>query len=330
MKNIFNHSKPTNTNQNNLTELGFGTKTNSQTSRLINTDGSFNVARKEQSRWKSFSFYHALITMSWLKFTFIVLSYFLIINVLFALCYYFIGIEGLAGVNATSEFDKFIEAFFFSTQTVSTVGFGRLSPLSHTASTIAAIESLVGLLGFAIATGLMYGRFSRPVAKILFSENAIIAPFKNARAFQFRIANKMRNSQMVDMQARVIVAKYEMENETKVRRFRELKLELNKIIFFPMTWTINHPIDEESPLWGMTEKDLHESDAEFLIMISGFDDTFSQTLNARFSYKYDEVVYGAKFISVFSTNQNGQTIQDLNKLNTFEKTELPELVLVNN
>ena len=132
---------------------------------------------------------------------------------------------------------------------------------------------------------------------------------------------------MVDMQARVIVAKYEVENGNKIRRFRDLKLELNTIIFFPMTWTINHPIDENSPLFGMSHNDFIETDAEFMIMISGFDDTFAQTLNSRFSYKYDEVIYGAKFISVFSTNENGQTSQDLKKLSDFEKVELPELIL---
>jgi len=318
-----NHKK------NNETELGFGTKTNSQTSRLINTDGSFNVARKEQSRWKSFSFYHSMISMSWLRFNIIILGYFLLINVLFATLYYITGTNGLAGVQAESEFDKFSEAFFFSTQTISTVGFGRLSPLSQTASIIAALESLVGLLGFALVTGLFYGRFSRPKAKIMYSKNAIIAPFKNGTAFQFRTANRMRNSQMVDMQARVIVAKYETENGNKIRRFRDLKLELNQIIFFPMTWTINHPIDEDSPLYGMTEKDLIDTDAEFLIMISGFDDTFSQTVNSRYSYKYDEVVYGAKFISVYSINEAGQTTQDLRKLSDFEKIKLHELVLTN-
>lgn len=318
MTNNFNNSK----SSKDEAELGFGTKTNAQKSRLINKDGSFNISRKEQSNWKSFSIYHALITMSWLKFNSIVIIYFILINLFFATLYYITGIEGLAGIQSENEFDKFLEAFFFSTQTVSTVGFGRISPLSHSASIIAAIESLVGLLGFAIVTGLLYGRFSRPKAKIMFSTNAIIAPFKDGKAFQFRIANKMRNSQIVDLNARVTVAKYENENGVKVRRFRELKLELSKIIFFPMTWTINHPIDKDSPIYGMTQKDFEDADVEFLIMLSGFDDTFSQTVNARYSYKYNEVEFDAKFISVFGLNENGQTTQDLNKLSNFEKIKI--------
>ncbi|MES2395357.1 MAG: ion channel [Bacteroidota bacterium] len=299
-------------------ELGFGTKTSAQKTRLINLDGSFNIKRIEQSRWNSTSIYHALISMPWLKFNLIIFCYFIVINLIFAATYYIAGLEGLRGMEGETEIDKFLEAFFFSTQTVSTVGFGRLSPGSHSISIIAAIESLIGLLGFAIVTGLIYGRFSRPKARIIFSKKAIIAPFKDGTAFQFRIANKMRNSQISDIEARVTVAKLELENGVLIRRFRSLELEIKKIIFFPMTWTINHPIDENSPLYGMTAKDLLESDAEFMILLSGFDDTFSQTVSSRFSYTHEEVAYGAKFISVFGQNEAGQTTQDLNRISDYE------------
>jgi len=300
-------------------ELGFGTKTSSQRSRLINKDSSFNIDRIEQSKLGSFSIYHSLVTMTWWKFTLFVVVYFIVINLLFTCLYYFTGPEGLKGIEGTTEYDKFLGAFFFSTQTFSTVGFGSISPASHTASSIAALESMIGVLGYALATGLLYGRFSRPKVRLLFSENAIIAPFKEGKAFQFRIANKMRNSQISDMECRVTLAKLENENGVMVRRFRPLELELKKIVFFPMTWTINHPIDENSPLWGMTEKDLIESDAEFMILLNGFDDTFAQTVNTRYSYTHEEVIYGAKFISVFGQNKNGQVVQDLNKISQFEK-----------
>jgi inward rectifier potassium channel len=303
-------------------ELGFGSKTSTQKSRLIKQDGSFNIHRIEQSRWNSISIYHALITMSWSRFNLIVFIYFLIINLFFATCYYFVGVDGLNGINSVSEFDKYIEAFFFSTQTFSTVGFGRISPANHLTSGIAAIESLVGLLGFALATGILYGRFSRPKARIVYSKNALIAPFKNGTAFQFRIANKMRNSQITDMEARITLAKFEDENGVKVRRFLPLELELKKIVFFPMSWTINHPIDENSPLFGMTEKDLKEANVEFLILLNGCDDGFSQTVITRHSYTFEEIVYGAKFISVFGTNANGQTAQDLTKISDYELISL--------
>jgi len=300
-------------------ELGFGSKTSGQKTRLINKNGSFNVNRIESSRWASTSIYHALITMSWRKFNLFVVCYFVAINLFFALLYYFTGVEGLKGIEAVTEFDKFMEAFFFSTQTFSTVGFGRISPSGHLTSGIAAVESLAGLLGFAIATGLLYGRFSRPKARILFSDNAIIAPFKDGKAFQFRLANKMRNSQISDIECRVTVAKLENDaNGAKIRRFRPLELEINRILFFPMTWTINHPIDENSALYGMTEKDMRDADVEFMINLTGFDDTFSQTVTSRYSFTHEELVYGAKWVSVFETTKSGETVQDLNKLSTYE------------
>lgn len=309
------------TNKTENKELGFGTKTATQKTRLIKKDGSFNIDRIEVSNWSSLSIYHALVSMSWRKFNLIVFVYFVSINLLFATCYYFTGMEGLKGVEAATEFDKFSEAFFFSTQTFTTVGFGRISPSGNLTSSIAAIESLIGLLGFALATGLLYGRFSRPVARIIFSKNAIIAPFKGAKAFQFRLANKMRNSQLTDMNCRITVALLENENGVMTRRFRPIELEVKNIIFFPMTWTINHPIDENSPLFGMSEKEMKEADLEFLISLNGFDDTFSQNVATRYSYTHEELIYGAKWISVFSTNERGQTSQDLNKLSLYEKVE---------
>lgn len=248
-------------------ELGFGTKTSSQRTRLINKDGSFNIERIEASKWQSISIYHALITMSWRKFNFFVFLYFLTINLLFAGCYLLAGIEGLEGVHGLTPMDHFLEAFFFSTQTFSTVGFGRLSPGNHIISSIAAIESLAGLLGFALATGLLYGRFSRPVVRVLFSKNALIAPFRNGKAFQFRIANKMRNSQITNIEFQVTVAKLEIENGVPIRRFRALKLELKTIIFFPLSWTINHIIDEDSPLYQMSAEDMKTLMLNFLFYL---------------------------------------------------------------
>lgn len=299
-------------------DIGFGSKTSSQKSRLINHDGSFNVYRIGQSYVSSTSIYHALITMRWYKFYAFIISYFILVNLLFATLYYFTGIDGLRGIEGVTSFDKFWEAFFFSTQTISTVGFGRLSPGSHVASTIAAFESLLGLLGFAVVTGLIYGRFARPKARIMFSDKAIIAPFKDKTAFQFRIANRMRNSQITDIEARITVAKFELENGVLIRRFRPMDLEIKRIMFFPMTWTINHPIDENSPIYGMTLSDLKKAEAEFMILLNGFDDTFSQNVSTRYSYVSDELLEGVKFISVFGENDNGEITQDLSKLSTVE------------
>jgi len=249
-------------------------------------------------------------------------SLFFAINLFFAMCYYVAGVEGLRGVEATTEADKFLNAFFLSTQTLTTVGYGRINPGSHLASTIAAIESLIGLLGFALATGLLYGKFSRPQARVDFSKNAVISPFKEGTAFQFRIVNRIRNSQITDIEARITVAKFEMENGVRVRRFRPMELELSSINFFPLTWTINHPINENSPIYGMNYNDLKDVQAEFLVILNGFDDTFSQTVHKHFSYTVDELVYGAKFVSVFVENRSGVVVQDINKLNDYELVDI--------
>ncbi|MCB9447282.1 MAG: potassium transporter [Flavobacteriales bacterium] len=304
-------------------ELGFGTKTSGQRSRLINRNGSFNIRRVEQSRWKSSSLYHTLITLHWWKFNLIVFAYFVLVNVVFASLYYYLSPNGIVGAEASDAADRFLNAFFFSTQTISTVGFGRLSPGDHMTNAIAAVESLMGLLGFALVTGLLYGRFSRPKARLLQSDHAIIAPFKGARAWQCRIANKMRNSQLTHMEAKVTVAKVVEEDGVPVRRFFSLELELKSIVFFPMTWTLNHPINADSPLFGMEAKDYEKADVEFLISITGFDDTFSQTVHTRLSYTWQEMLHGARFVSVFGKDADGGTSQDLRKLSATETAALP-------
>ncbi|HEV7230377.1 MAG TPA: ion channel [Bacteroidia bacterium] len=306
-------------------ELGFGSKVTDRNTRFIHPDGSFNIQRKEVSRWESRSVYHDLITMSWAKFNTIVLLYFLVMNAMFALLYFTVGMEHMHGSYAITGFGKYLDAFFFSAQTLTTVGYGGLSPGNHWMNAIASVEALFGVLGFALITGILYGRFSRPNAKILFSKNAIIAPFREGRAFQFRLANKIRNSQIIDVECRVSVSLLEDENGTKVRRFRALDLEVKKINFFPMSWTINHIINENSPLYGFSAKDLEESDAEFMVLLTGFDDTFAQTVNSRYSYKYFETVYGAKFRSVFSQDASGRTVQDLSLLSVYEPANLPVL-----
>jgi inward rectifier potassium channel len=304
-------------------ELGFGSKVTDRNTRFIRQDGTFNIERKEISLWESHSIYHYLITMSWLKFNTIVLLYFLVMNALFASCYYLTGMEHMLGSHSVTAFGKYLDAFFFSAQTLTTVGYGGLSPGSHLMNAIASVEGLFGVLGFALITGILYGRFSRPNAKILYSKEAIIAPFREGSAFQFRLANQIKNSQIVDVECRLSFSYLEESDGKKVRKFAPLELEVKKINFFPMTWTINHIITDKSPMFGLTDKDLEEIDAEFMILLTGFDDTFAQTVNSRYSYKYFETVYGAKFKSVFSFDESGRTVQDLSLLSTYDKAEIP-------
>lgn len=275
-------------------ELGFGTKNRSRV-RYINPDGTFNVRRKGLSRFRTYDLYHKLITMSWGRFGLYVLLFYFSLNVVFSMLYLAVGLEHLEGTVGETPLGMFLDAFFFSAQTVTTLGYGRISPVGAPASTIAAIESLVGLMGFALATGLLWGRFSRATAKIRYSKNAIIAPYRGITGFEFRIANE-RSSQLLEVEAQVILS-YLLPNEDR-RRFDQLPLEREKLNFLPLSWTVVHPIDEDSPLYGKNEQDLKTYDAEFIILVKAFDETFSQTIYSRCSYRFHELIWGVNFESV--------------------------------
>jgi len=200
----------------------------------------------------------------------------------------------------------------------------RNPPVGLAANTIVTIESLVGLLSVAFATGLFFARFSRPTAKIIFSNSAIVAPYRGITAFEFRITNA-RNNQIIELHADVAFSRFVVENGRRIRRFRPLTLERDKVSFFSLSWTIVHPIDESSPMHGLTEHDLLESDAEFLILLTGIDETFSQTVHARSSYKADEVVWNVKFGDIYNPpTPTGRLTIDVRKLHSIEqvKTDL--------
>jgi inward rectifier potassium channel len=301
--------------------LGLGSKENPTGKRIINHDGSFNIIKKGIPFLESFNFYHYLVTISWPKFILIVFSGYLVLNAVFGMIFYLIGVDHLMGVIATSETDKYLEAFFFSAQSFTTVGYGRISPVGFWTSTIAALESLTGLLGLALATGLLYGRFSRPIARILHSKNAIIAPFKDVNALQFRAANKQK-SQMIDVEVTVMLSIIQNQNGTNIRKFYNLSLEYKKINFFPTIWTVNHIIDENSPFYGLGDQDLLNGEAEIMILLKGFDDTFSQNVHTRFSYKADEIIWGARFVNVFGIEEDGTGTVELDKIGEYEKSSL--------
>jgi inward rectifier potassium channel len=302
-------------------ETGFGNRVTEPNQRLMNKDGSSNVRRKGIPLFESMSFYHSLITMPWWKFNVIVLLAYLILNIVFASLYFFLDIKDLNGMIASTSFQKFSEAFFFSTQTISTVGFGRLNPSGYIMSSIAAIESMVGLLGFALATGLLYGRFSRPIIKLLYSDNIIVAPYQNKSALMFRVANKRKN-QLVEVEAVVIMSHVVKENGKDVRKFITLPLELERISILATTWTIVHPIDEQSPMYLMTPDDFTKQNVEWLVMMKAFEETFSQTVHSRTSYKHSELIHGAKFNPVVQAGTGGSVVVELDRINEFEKVNL--------
>lgn len=312
-------------------DLGLGSRVvQGATQRFLNRDGTFNVSRHGLPLYRTLNPYHALVTISWPRFYGILLTAYIIVNLLFALGYLACGPAALQGVAAKSGIDRFWTAFFFSVQTVATIGYGKITPEGLAANTLVALEALVGLLGFTLAAGLAFARFSQPQAKILFSQNAVIAPYRGITGFMFRIANE-RDKQLIQVRAQIVLSRWEYENGARARKFHFLALERESVMFFPLHWVIVHPIDDKSPLAGLSAKALIESDAEFLILLTGYDETSFQTVHARSSYKAEEVVVGARFTDIFVRGErigvDLRRISDIERVPAFEekRSVLPPL-----
>jgi len=310
-------SKKTNNLTEKFRELGLGTKRLSS-DRFITKNGQFNVVKKGIGL-KGFSFYNWMINMSWTRFfAFVTLSY-VLVNLFFGFIYYLIGVEYLTEYN-DSSYNEFTHCFFFSTQTLTTVGFGRISPVGPASSFVAAFESMIGVLGFAFATGIMYGRFSKARSKIMFSNKILVSPYRGIKGLKFRIAN-MVDSQLIDMEARVMYSFLQQDGKDIKRRYLSLDLEINFINLFPLPWTIVHPIDEKSPLNGKGVLEMSKEKAEFLIILKGFDDTFNTYVHQIHEYNNDEIVFDADFDPMFDPAAQGETHVYLNKISDFHKVE---------
>ncbi len=315
-------------------ELGFGT-TDARQRRLINPDGTYNYARKGLGLFQSFNVFHFLITAKWLQLMVVIVMWYTAVNAIFVGVYYMVGIHELTGMMFNNAKDEFWEVYFFSAQTLTTVGYGRINPMGFGASAVASFEALVGLMSFAIITGILYARFSKAPSIIIFSKKAVIAPYtwqgQEMTGLMVRIANTY-NTSLMNMKAQITCSLLDFENlDTEgqpIRRFLSLGLERDTITFFPSSWTIVHPIDESSPFYGMNQADFEKSLPEVMILISGFDDTFDQNVFSRSSYSIDEIQWGAKFVKIFGSDTKGQATVDLGNLDTFEPKAIDHLVPV--
>ncbi|MEZ4919459.1 MAG: ion channel [Saprospiraceae bacterium] len=281
-------------------ELGFG-KNVTVAGRMMNADGSFNVVRESESFWSN-SYYH-LVTMPWWQFLGLCLLVYLTFNSLFALGYLAIGIDSLAGVNPGSFGDNYLAAFFFSTQTLTTVGYGTVSPVGIPANMLASFEAFCGLLSFALVSGLLYGRFSRPKAKILFSEKLLVSPYRDGKGIMFRMMNAQR-SELIETEVKLLLAINQKEdNGSLVRRFYTLDLEISRVSFFSLSWTVVHALTPQSPLHGFTKENILDSNTEFLVLVKGTDEANQQLVHARRSYTGDDLIWNARFSPAISKNE---------------------------
>ncbi|MBY0487284.1 MAG: Inward rectifier potassium channel Irk [Flavobacteriaceae bacterium] len=301
---------------------GFGTNASSYGGRFVTKSGNANVRKTGIGFLDSISWYHTMLTLPRWKFLIILFAFYFLVNLAFASVYYLVGVEHLNGINATKAIDKFGQAYFFSIQTFTTVGYGHISPSGFFTSSVASVEALFGLLSFAIATGLFYGRFSKPRAHIRFSDNAIIAPFQDGTALMLRLS-PYKNTNLTDAEARMTLGIHVEENGKMVNKFYTLDLELDRVNALTLSWTLVHPITEQSPLFQLNEKDIKNTLGEIIVFLKVFDDMYSTTVVRRSSYTFDEIVYGAKFLPMFTRSEdNNKTLLHIDKLNLFERVDL--------
>ncbi len=302
-------------------DLGFGAKVATESRlRFLNRDGTFNVRRTGLSQISPRNLYHFLLTMSWSVFLGLVLLLYFLSNIVFGLIYSSLGAESLVDTSNEPTVNMFLRGFFFSVQTFATIGYGTIHPVGIIPNLLVTIESYYSLLANALITGLVFARFSRPTAKIIFSKTAVIAPYRNTSGFMFRLVNS-RNNQLIELKAQVLFTRFVEKDGAVIRSFDLLKLERERVSFLPLAWTLVHPIDESSPMFGLTEEDFEKSDVEILVLLSATDETFSQMVHTRTSYKLKEIKFGYKFSNLYNELKDDDPISiDIRKLSQIEKS----------
>jgi inward rectifier potassium channel len=309
-------------------DTGFGTQAGSIGGRFINRDGSFNLRKTGWPFWKRMSPYSYLLELSWLRFLLVIFLFYFLVNLVFTAVYLLVGTEQLQGYLTTTTWGKVKETFFFSTQSFTTVGYGRIHPAGDGADVVSSVETMAGWLFFALVTGLLYGRFTRPKAYIAFSENVLISPYKEGTGLMFRMVPYKDIHQLTDTKVSVNLSLLMTENGKTDYEFYQLALERSRIDMFNMNWTVVHPINEESPLYNFTKEDILRSDFELMVQVTGFDPVFSNQVLQRTSYTFEELVWGAKFSPMYHQSEDGDTtILELDKLSHYERTDLPVLNL---
>lgn len=302
---------------------GFSTAPTTKQRRFVNRDGSPNVRKIGLGLLERYSLYHTLMQMNRLVFVLLVFLVYNSINVVFSFIYLAIGVEHLQGIpHHVALLEDFEAAFFFSSQTLTTVGYGHISPVGFAANATAAVESFLGIIIFAMVAGLFFARLSKPKAYIRFSRHIILAPYRAANAIMFRLAS-YKNNNLTMLSATItvsLVVKEESGEEN--RKFYNLPLELDKIGALPLSWTCVHALSEESPMFGFTATDFERTQPEFIVSITAFDDHYANTVQQRTSYSYHEFRHGQKFTSMIISAEDGSSILDFDMLNQMEKTAI--------
>ncbi len=285
----------------------------SRTHRFITRDGRVNVKRHGLNYHRPRDLYHWLLSTSWPRLIAALAGMFLFVNLVFAVFYLFEP-GGLVGARPGS----FADAFFFSVQTLSTMGYGHIYPDSLYTNIIVTVEALAALSCFGLISGLIFSRFSRPSARVMFSHYAVVAPYEGVPTLMFRAANR-RGNQILQAQIHVSLTRNEKTLEGEpIRRVYDLRLLRSSSSFFNLTWTVRHPIDELSPLMGETAESLRDSETEIVVLLSGIDDVYGQPVHGRFSFNHEEILFNHRFLSMFGRDENNHPIIDFEKFDAVE------------
>jgi len=302
-------------------DTGFGNRDN-YGGRFINRDGTFNIRKEGQGFWQRFSLFQSMLNLPLWKFALIIFLFFIGINLFFTSIYLALGVNQFVGMISNDRWSEVKEIYFFSTETFTTVGYGRVNPVGDGANFVASIEAMCGFISFAVMTGLIYGRFAKPTSFLVFSDHAVIAPYRGGTGLMFRFASYKDNHTLTDLDIRVNAALLLQENGQSVFKFYDLALERSKVDSLPMNWTVVHPIDDKSPLMGFTAEDIKAADLEVYVLVRGFDDVFSNFVLRRTSYTYKEIQFNRKFVPMYRESEDGRTtILELQKLNEHQLVE---------
>lgn len=304
-------------------DLGFGSVVAQESrSRLVNRDGTFNVVRHGLGLLTSLSAYHWLVTMSWPRFLALVIGSMVAWNGVFAAAFLLCGPSALVVPDQAIAGHPWWAAFFFSVQTFATIGYGQIAPVGFAANMVVVVESFLSVGFMTLLTGIAFARFSRPTARVLFSERAVVAPYRGGRGFMLRLVN-VRRSQLFELSASLVCAWWTDVDGRRTRRFMTLPLERPTVNFLPLSWTLVHPIDAQSPFAGMDEAGFRRMEPEFLVLLSGVDETWEQVVHARTSYAVTDVAWGARFTDIYDRSRDGELAIDVRRLSVIEPAPLP-------
>ncbi|MDJ0976134.1 MAG: ion channel [Planctomycetota bacterium] len=288
-------------------DLGFGSQIGAEVGqRLLNPDGTYTVKRVGMGWRGGFGIYQFLMRTSWPRFLLMMLAFFLSVNVLYAFAYMACGADAIINTDQSPESfgARFCEAFFLSVHTITSVGYGHIHPASLASNLVMTLEAFTGLIIYALATGLSFARASHPRPDVGFSDHAVLAPYRDKTAFMFRLVNR-RRTELMNLHVRVVVSWLIRKGSETRRSYEVLDLERTGVAFFPMTWTVVHPIDESSPFHQRTTAELRELDAEILVAVDGTDEATGQQVILRTSYKPREIIEDHRFADIFDRNASG-------------------------